>query len=244
MGKIYEALQYSLRKQPESGKKAIVPAVQKEAAPRGIEPDLEEEMVRLFQGLDPCMSSPKKRLLQFIGSRDGEGVSTMARQFATVAARRFGKRVLLLDADQRNSDQTRFYRITASGWSDSLMKGEPVVEVIKQVSDFTLFVGGISKNPSSIAQLFSSPRIEVCLEQLKQLFDIIVIDSPPATVSADGLTICSKVDGVILAVEAEKVRWPVAQNTKENILRNGGKILGIVFNKRKHYIPESVYQRL
>ena len=91
MSKIYEALEYARKKQPESAKKAVLSAVRKTTAPRGPEPDLEEEMVRLFQVLDPCVADPKKRILQFIGSKEGEGASTTARQFAAVAARRFGK---------------------------------------------------------------------------------------------------------------------------------------------------------
>jgi len=118
MGKIYEALEYTRKKQPEPEQKAVLPAIMKTTAPRGPEPDLEEEMVRLFQVLDPCVSDPKKRILQFIGSKEGEGASTTARQFASVAARRFGKRVLLLDADQRNATQCRFFKISAAGWSE------------------------------------------------------------------------------------------------------------------------------
>jgi Mrp family chromosome partitioning ATPase len=116
--------------------------------------------------------------------------------------------------------------------------------MIHQIGETILFVGGIFRNSNSISEILSSPVIDSCFEMLKKKFEIIVIDSPPATVSPEGLAICSKVDGVILVVEAERVRWPVAQNTKENILRNGGKIIGIVFNKHRHYIPEFVYQRL
>jgi Mrp family chromosome partitioning ATPase len=52
------------------------------------------------------------------------------------------------------------------------------------------------------------------------------------------------VDGVIFVVEAEKTRWPVALAAKEKIVSHGGNILGMVFNKRRFYIPEFVYRKI
>jgi Mrp family chromosome partitioning ATPase len=52
------------------------------------------------------------------------------------------------------------------------------------------------------------------------------------------------VDGVVLVVEAEKTRWPVAENVRDKIKGSGGNILGIVLNKRRYYIPEWVYKKL
>ncbi len=54
----------------------------------------------------------------------------------------------------------------------------------------------------------------------------------------------SKVDGVILVVEAEKTKWRTARHVREQIERVGGNILGIVFNKRRYYIPQSIYKYL
>jgi protein-tyrosine kinase len=62
--------------------------------------------------------------------------------------------------------------------------------------------------------------------------------------SPDGIAIARRVDGVVLVLEAEKTRGPVAENLKERIQKNGGNLLGIIFNKRRHYIPEFLYKRL
>jgi Mrp family chromosome partitioning ATPase len=81
-------------------------------------------------------------------------------------------------------------------------------------------------------------------EALRDRFDMIILDTPPATIYPDGLAMVRQVDGVILVVEAEKTRWPVALRVKEKITKNGGNLLGIVFNKRRFYIPEWLYKRL
>ncbi len=99
-------------------------------------------------------------------------------------------------------------------------------------------------NGDYITSIFDSPRIEGIFEDLKQEFDLILIDSPSGDVSTDAFALSPKVDGVILIVEAENTRWPVANDVKERIIKHGGNVLGVILNKRKYYIPEFIYKRL
>jgi Mrp family chromosome partitioning ATPase len=91
---------------------------------------------------------------------------------------------------------------------------------------------------------FYSPSIKDIWDSLRQRYDLVLIDSAPLEVSPDGIEISRRVDGVVLVVEAEKTRWQVVENLKEKILNNGGSIIGIVFNKRRFYIPDAIYNRL
>jgi Mrp family chromosome partitioning ATPase len=76
------------------------------------------------------------------------------------------------------------------------------------------------------------------------MFDLILIDSAPAVKSPDSLALSRFADGVVLVLEAEKTRKPVAENLKNQIARSGGNLLGIVFNKHRHHIPDYIYKRL
>jgi hypothetical protein len=66
---------------------------------------MEQEMVRLHQHLDALLAGDGHRVIQFIGSREGEGTSTVAREFASVSASRFDQRVLLLETGRRAHGQ-------------------------------------------------------------------------------------------------------------------------------------------
>jgi Mrp family chromosome partitioning ATPase len=78
----------------------------------------------------------------------------------------------------------------------------------------------------------------------REQFSLILIDSSPATVTADSLSICETVNGVVLILEAEKTRSAVVQEVKRQILMREGNLLGIVFTKRKFYIPKFIYKFL
>ena len=53
-----------------------------------------------------------------------------------------------------------------------------------------------------------------------------------------------KVDGVILVVESGRTRRPTAIKAKKELEQAGAKIIGVILNRRKYYIPEWIYKRL
>ena len=81
-------------------------------------------------------------------------------------------------------------------------------------------------------------------KNVREHFSLILIDSSPVGFTADSLALCESVDGIVLVVEAEKTRAAVAQSVKNQILMREGNLLGMVFNKRKFHIPESIYKLL
>ena len=112
MSKIYEALQQAHRQKKTSGKsvEVIIP----ENLVLHEEVEMGEEMLSLYKVIDTMLPDMGNRVLQFMGSRAGEGTSTVVREFARIAAERIGRSVLLMDADRYQGTQSRFYfsRIT------------------------------------------------------------------------------------------------------------------------------------
>jgi capsular exopolysaccharide synthesis family protein len=204
-----------------------------------------EKETRVYQNLVALIPDATRKVIQFIGSRKGEGTSTVIREFARVSATKFGKMVLLLDADQYQPTQHLFFNIEPEyGWQEVVRDNGPIDKALYQIGETRLFISPSSQDFPSSSQIYSSLLIDVFWKKLKQRFDLILIDSPPATTSTDSFAISAKVDGVVLVVEAEKTRWPVAESVRDRIKRSGGNILGIILNKRRYYIPEFIYKHL
>ena len=180
---------------------------------------MEEEMVRLHQHLNALLPDHAHRAIQFIGSCEGEGTSTVVHEFARVSAARFGQRVLLLEMDRRAA--------AASTSGDKTFDVAPLPPEFLAASHTT-----DSREPAA------------AWERLRTANDLVLVDSPPATTSPEGLAVCSQVDGVVLVLAAEDTRWPVAERVKQSIERSGGRVLGIVLNKRQYHIPQFIYRRL
>jgi protein-tyrosine kinase len=214
------------------------------SSPKSSELVMENEL-SLYQSLAALVPDSTRKVIQFIGSREGEGTSTVVREFARVSASKLGKMVLLLDADQHHPTQHLFFNIQPEfGWQDVVCENGAIEKAFYQVGDTRMFISPSSRKLIGPSQMFSSQQMEVFLKKLRQRFDLVLIDSEPAALSADSLAISSKVDGVVLVVEAEKTRRPVAESVRDKIKRSGGNILGVVLNKRRYYIPEWIYKRL
>jgi Mrp family chromosome partitioning ATPase len=54
----------------------------------------------------------------------------------------------------------------------------------------------------------------------------------------------SLLDGLLLIVEAERIRWQVAQRTASLLTAAGVNLLGVVMNKRPNHIPRWLYETL
>ncbi len=265
MSKIYEALEHARRelhevRQPvkEEAAEARIetPAEKPVKSPLAAAPtaalvsverelNLEREMTALYQSINSLLPDVSHKVIQFISSRQGEGTSTIIRELAKVATTVMGRSVLLLDTDRAHTDGRGLFGCASPPALDEVVKGTlPIDQAICRVENTTLFVSPLFQHSVLTPQKLGSDTTDQLWDQLRQRFDYVLIDSPPISASSDGLAIVRKADGVIFVVEAEKTRWPVALAAKEKIVSHGGKILGMVFNKRRFYIPEFVYKKM
>jgi Mrp family chromosome partitioning ATPase len=86
--------------------------------------------------------------------------------------------------------------------------------------------------------------LDPILQQLRSQFDLIIVDALATNNSILGVALARKVDGVILVIEAGRVRLPSLVAARNLIEVNAGKLLGAVLNKRRFYIPKYIYRRL
>ncbi len=250
MSKIYEALE-----QAQKERKGLEPVPHVDVGPQAIhaeeseaysfELEMEEEMLHLYHSIESLLPDRKKRAIQFIGSGEGEGTSTIVREFARVVIATLGQSVLLLDGDRHNPTQHFFCNVSPDYCLDDVVEhGENPEKALYRVGGSNLFVSLVSHNSNSGPNVFDSSGFEGIWDMMRDRFDLILVDSPPATTSGDAFAMFRKADGVVIVVEADKTRWPVVESVKERITQHGGNVLGMVLNKRKYYIPEFIYKRL
>lgn len=204
----------------------------------------EREMAGIYHPIISGLPNGKGMVL-FLGTNESDGVSTMAREFASFVSTHVGSTTLLFDADRQNPSQLAHFGIRgATDFEAVVHDGRGIDEAIYPVRNTGLNVSALSLRPTNRPFVFSGPRTDHLMSQMRQRFDLIVIDSPAPTDSPDMLALSAKVDGVVLVIQADQTRFHQAKRTKELIEANGGKLLGLVFNKRRFFIPDWIYKRL
>lgn len=206
----------------------------------------DNEMLAICRSIDIIDPAHAPRVIQFIGIKGKEGVSTVVRELAVAAARMLKKRVLILDAAHHAPSQHAHFGLDARyGWIEAIANGDPATKACYPVEaeEQPLHLAPIARNASLPNWCADGASLDRLFRGLKENFDLVLVDSAPALLSADALTTCRFCDGVILVFAAEG-SWRLAEAAKMRIAEHGGSILGVVFNKRTFHIPEFIYKRL
>ena len=212
---------------------------------KSVELEIEEEMIALYQSINSLRSSTQKnKVIQFISTVGEQGTSTIVLELARVAALKYTKSVLLLDADLRKLDQEPFNITLEHSLEEIIRAGDPIDKALYQIADSSLFLSRLFKGSGSIRQFLDPSGIDDLLEKLRTRFDFIFIDSPPEDVFSIGLATSTSVNGVILVLDAEKTCLDAAKHITDKITNKGGKVLGVVVNKQRNHIPEFISKRL
>lgn len=244
MTKIYEALELAKQTVIEEEKEPVSLRPVEDAL-RPFDIKMEETLIGLYHNVATLLPKTKGKIIQFIASRKGDGTSILIRELAKTAASRLNNSVLLLDTDQYDPSQASSFAITPKfGWENVIGNERTFNNALYRVGKSRLFVSQVFLSGSSEPLVFESPEFEDALNKLRENFDLILVDSPPAIQYPDGVVLSRKMDGVVLVVEAEKTRWQVARSVRDRILMQGGKILGVILNKRRYHIPKKIYELL
>ncbi len=205
---------------------------------------IEEEYHRMKHKISIALPEIKKKALLFSSTSEGEGTSSIILGFATTIAKG-NEKVLLVDANIRSPSLHDFLNLEKKTGFVELVLGEcSLRDVMKETSHSNLSVitaGILHSNPFS---LFESAVLTTLIDQMKAEADWVLFDSPPINTYIDSIALASRMNGVVLVVQAEKTRWEVAQTAKTRIETAHGEILGVILNRRKMYIPAWAYNLL
>jgi protein-tyrosine kinase len=242
MSRIYDALENARMenmppREVETSPSITLPDLRTKGRP---DADMEQEMISLYQTITTSLPDIGHRSVLFMGSRSNEGTSTIARQLAKAVTLRMEKKVLLIDLDRSRPDLHVYGNMDAERDANDDSDDHDMY----RVEESNLHVMPLFQRTMVTPRTIDSVKTPDFWAPLKSRFDLIIVDCPPGTIFPDGPGIVSQVDGVILVVEAEHTRWQVALKMKEKITKSGGNILGIVFNRQRHYIPEFIYNWL
>ena len=156
-------------------------------------------------------------------------VSNLAVSFANL-----NKKVLLIDCDLRNASIHKMFRLNnIYGLTDILAKDRAVDKCIQETELENLYVltaGAIPPNP---AEILSSEKMKNLIEDLKNIYDYIFIDTPPIGLVTDAGVLSSFIDGVVLVVKSESVEKKYLEETKKKLDAVDARILGAILNSYK-----------
>jgi capsular exopolysaccharide synthesis family protein len=199
---------------------------------------------RLFLKRSELSKPP--RIIAVTASYEGEGTSTVSANLSIALAKNSREKVLLVDANLGNPCMQDLFCSAddAKGLSDLISGRADYVEPIPQSGYPRLWLLPAGQALTGEAACIDPKFMEGVLAKYRSDFSYIVIDCPSVWRSNLPTRVATVVDGVILVVEAERVRVQIVERTKERLEEVNARILGVVLNKRQFYIPSWLYRQI
>jgi protein-tyrosine kinase len=210
---------------------AVQPSRELVAAFAPFHPRTEEMRALRTQLLIRWYNPQAHRNALVIASPDsGEGRSYVAGNLAVVFSQ-LGARTLLLDADLRNPRQHEIFGLPASNGLSTLLAGRVdhsstyPIPGLNRLS--VLPAGPLPPNPQ---ELLSRPAFTALLKDLQSLYDVVIIDTPPARQYADAQSVAYRAGDALVIARKDHTAVSATSKVVQEMAGTGARVVGTVIN--------------
>lgn len=183
------------------------------------------------------------KALVVTSSNQGEGKSTTAANLAKTFAYA-GKKTLIVDFDMRRPSQHRVHGVdNVVGIADIIVGKAKIEDAVKPTETENLFIITSGYCPPNPSELIMSKKVGETLNELRDMFDMIILDTPPSLILTDATLLSKVADATILVISAGVATYDEVEITLDNLQKAGIRLLGTVLNnsatimrsKKKYY---------
>ena len=194
-----------------------------------VTPASREQYRRLAMTLHHAQAARDVKLVVVTSAIVSEGKTLTSSNLAVTLSDSYKKRVLLIDADLRRPAVHALFGLPpGSGLSDGLSADDGHTVSVRQVSP-RLAILPAGRPTSDPMGGLTSERMQRLLEDARESFDWVIVDTPPVTLLPDANLLAAMVDGTLLVVRAGHTSYELVQRAADSIGRE--RILGIVLNQ-------------
>jgi len=170
------------------------------------------------------------RTIVFTSSLPQEGKTSTIVNIA-VAFAQLQERVLLIECDLRKPRFHQIFNLTRTKGMSSYLTGRvSLKEAIQKTAMENIWVLPCGPTPPNPAELLNSTKMKNMMAEVREVFDIVLIDTPPVLVVIDPIIVSSLADSVVLVVRAGKTERKPFLNAVAQLKKSNAKIIGVIFN--------------
>lgn len=173
---------------------------------------------------------PLRTALVVLSAEHGEGRSFIAANLAVIFSQ-LGKRTLLIDADLRNPRQHDLFGLENRAGLSVMLSGRSRPDVVQHVAGLpglsVLTAGGLPPNP---LELLARPLFSQLLAELRERFEVIIVDSSAASEYADAQTVTVRTGAALIVVRKNAGRGWKVRSIADSVTHCRAAIVGTVLN--------------
>ena len=187
------------------------------------------------------LGAPPKAIM-VTSARPQEGKTTTAINSAIVLAQK-GVRVLLVDADLRRPSVHKTLGMGPRSGLSNVLTGSATLDQTITASPIlpNLFVLPAGSPPPNPAELLASSNMKDVLNQLREQYDHVVIDTPPTLSVTDAVVLSPRVDAIILVIRSGQTTKQALRRARDILMQVNAHVTGVLLNAVDLTSPDYYY---
>ena len=195
-----------------------------------------EDNLSLCSAVMYHMRRRNQKVLMVTSVGENEGKSTVAANLALSLAQK-NKRVVLLDCDFRKPSAHKIFELPVSP-TETLSaflvgNGENGRDYLTEVKKYGITLGLSQPSGKNITKLLSNGKLRRLIDQLKQEYDYVILDTPPMLAVADAEAIAGLVDTALLVARADFMSATAINEGLDRLRRSAPEICGFALNDHR-----------
>jgi len=195
--------------------------------PQGV---IAESIRQLRNAMCKEMTSRGSKIVMVVGGLPGSGSTSVVTNLAINAAAT-DMRVLVIDANLRRPGIHQIFGLKEGpGVSDILLAQSSVESAIQPTSIPNLSVLTSGRRDIPVFERFTTSHMSNLFRDVRERFDLIIVDSTPGVVAGDAIAIASHCDASVLVLRAYAEKRGLVARLRNQLSDSGAEFMGVVVN--------------
>jgi protein-tyrosine kinase len=170
------------------------------------------------------------KTLAVVAANAREGCSDLAANLAVVFSQ-LGERTLLIDANLREPSQRDIFDLDQSRGLSDILIGRAGLEVITKIDTMAgLSILGAGTVPPNPQELLSRRVFTEFIAVVREQFDVVIVDTPPASITSDAQTVAARCGGALLVSRLNETRMSDLINVRDQLSMSDVQIVAAIVN--------------
>jgi protein-tyrosine kinase len=211
----------------------------------GLTLDMVRELGILRNSIEARLEKKTGRVLMFTSAMHGEGVTTLALGYARLLAMHNEHRVLLVELNARTpSLAARLGLSNPEGITDYFGARRALSALVSHPAGESFDAIHVGAPDPTQIQINLERAFPHLIEEALRMYDTVIVDAPPVVVCPETTPLAPFVDGSIVVVHSGRTKRETVERSVKQIQQFQGRVLGVVLNRKRYYIPYFIYKRL
>ena len=207
--------------------------------------ELLRELGILRNSLESRLERGTKRVLVFTSAMHGEGVTALAVAYSRLLAMHEAARVLLVELNARTPSLAKTFALPQpEGITDYFEHGTSLDALVQRPAGEDFDILHVGRADPTMIQINLERMLPRLFADALRTYDAVIVDAPPIVACPETPPIAPLADGVVLVVHCGRTKRETIARSVKQVEQFKGRVVGVVLNRKRYYIPAFIYRRL